>query len=161
MTSTKRDELKPCPLCGKEAHLQFNGATTLHHDVCVMCSHCGLTTKWFKGIDKVQEAIKLWNTRPSAGGLSVIKSLLCQFEGEYLTLEIINKIVGEIDSSQTQSEQDGEGEAVKELVEALKSLTDDEPCSFDHHGYCQTHFSGSSPCLNAEALKLISKHNSK
>ena len=41
------------------------------------------------------------------------------------------------------------------LVKALESLIDDEECSSDHHGYCQTHFSGSSPCLMAEARKTL------
>ena len=44
---------------------------------------------------------------------------------------------------------------LKPYVEALHSLTDDDECSLDHHGYCQTHFSGSSPCLNKTALDLI------
>lgn len=77
MSTERVEELRECPLCGKEAHLQFNGATTFHHDVCVMCSPCGLTTKWFKGMDKVQEAIKLWNTRKPEGDLrGAVKHLL-------------------------------------------------------------------------------------
>lgn len=47
--------------------------------------------------------------------------------------------------------------AAPELLEACKSLVDDEKCRFDHHGYCQTHFSGSSPCLNQLAKQAIAK----
>lgn len=48
---------------------------------------------------------------------------------------------------------------VKLLVEALESLIDDEECSFDHHGYCQTHFSGSSPCVMDMARKTLKRAN--
>lgn len=41
------------------------------------------------------------------------------------------------------------------LVQGLIGLIDYEACSFDHHGYCQTHFSGSSPCLMVEARKAL------
>ena len=44
-----------------------------------------------------------------------------------------------------------------EVVEALRGLVDDEECSFDHHGYCQTHFSGSMPCLMEKARKALKK----
>lgn len=32
------------------------------------------------------------------------------------------------------------------LRDALRALVDDEPCSFDHHGYCQVHGPGGIPC---------------
>lgn len=34
----------------------------------------------------------------------------------------------------------------KEQWKLLESLVDDEPCSYDHHGYCQTHFLHAKPC---------------
>lgn len=33
----------------------------------------------------------------------------------------------------------------KEIVDMLEPLLDDDTCSFDHHGYCQTHYGGSQP----------------
>jgi hypothetical protein len=47
------------------------------------------------------------------------------------------------------------------LVKALESLVDEEECSFDHHGYCQTHFSGSSPCVMEEARKVLAPFQKK
>ena len=44
----------------------------------------------------------------------------------------------------------------KELVEALESYVDDEPCSFDHHGDCQTHYG--SPCRNEKAIAEIKEN---
>lgn len=32
--------------------------------------------------------------------------------------------------------------AVDALRPLLEALTDDEPCTLDHHGYCQTHWGG-------------------
>lgn len=37
------------------------------------------------------------------------------------------------------------------LREVLFGFIDDEPCWYDHHGYCQAHFSGEIPCYMAEA----------
>lgn len=42
------------------------------------------------------------------------------------------------------------------LVEALKAYIDDEPCSFDHHGFCQTH-SLSQPCRNEKAKQALAQ----
>lgn len=41
------------------------------------------------------------------------------------------------------------------LREMLDGFIDDEPCTFDHHGYCQTHFSGATPCYMAEARAYL------
>lgn len=48
-------------------------------------------------------------------------------------------------------------ERVTALRLALRDLLDaigDEPCRFDHHGYCQAHFV-SSPCEVADARRLL------
>lgn len=45
-------------------------------------------------------------------------------------------------------------EEVTALRLALDDLVDDEPCSFDHHGYCQAHSLG-KPCSNATAKALL------
>ena len=42
------------------------------------------------------------------------------------------------------------------LVDALKAFVDDEECSFDHHGYCQTH-GVTKPCINAEARAVLNE----
>lgn len=47
-----------------------------------------------------------------------------------------------------------------ELLEALRNFVDDEPCCFDHHGYCQTH-GVSQPCINEIAKKAIAKVEGK
>lgn len=44
---------------------------------------------------------------------------------------------------------------LKRCREALDSLIDDDDCRFDHHGYCQTHFSGSSPCVMETARQAL------
>ena len=40
------------------------------------------------------------------------------------------------------------------LAELLETHTDDDECSFDHHGYCQTHF-GDNPCRNVLAKHVL------
>lgn len=49
---------------------------------------------------------------------------------------------------------DEAADRIEELEAALRSLIDDEPCWYDHHGYCQAH-GLSSPCEMAEARKLL------
>lgn len=42
------------------------------------------------------------------------------------------------------------------MREALEGLVDGGPCDhLDHHGVCQTHSMGDTPCANAEALKAL------
>jgi hypothetical protein len=44
-----------------------------------------------------------------------------------------------------------------ELRELLQDLIDPDPCSFDHHGYCQAHgwMSTSPRCPHARAKELL------
>ncbi len=73
--------------------------------------------------------------------------------GDYCTIEeVVNKVKEVSLSRYSPGRQE---ERIKELEEALESLTDDEACSLDHHGYCQTHFSGSAPCVMAEAKRVL------
>jgi hypothetical protein len=44
------------------------------------------------------------------------------------------------------------------LREALKGLIDDEPCWYDHHGYCQAHYV-SNPCEMAIARAALETNN--
>lgn len=39
----------------------------------------------------------------------------------------------------------------------LLELTDDEPCSYDHHGYCQTHWLHERPCPNERVRALLNQ----
>lgn len=55
------------------------------------------------------------------------------------------------------NEYESDKEIIKELVEALEGIVDHDLCSFDHHGYCQTHFSGSLPCLMNKARQILEK----
>ena len=43
------------------------------------------------------------------------------------------------------------------LVELLRDFTDPDPCSFDHHGYCQAHgwLTGERPCPHDRAKRLL------
>jgi hypothetical protein len=47
-------------------------------------------------------------------------------------------------------------EAAEEMYEALTYLVDDDPCQFDHHGNCQTHYLGNL-CGVAMAKKALAK----
>jgi hypothetical protein len=45
---------------------------------------------------------------------------------------------------------------ISKLRDALEWFTDDDPCEFDHHGYCQTHGSlHDGPCGMRVAIDLI------
>ena len=44
---------------------------------------------------------------------------------------------------------------IEKLEAALAGLIDDEPCWYDHHGYCQAHFI-TSPCEMAIARAALS-----
>jgi hypothetical protein len=47
-------------------------------------------------------------------------------------------------------------ECNRELVRALEGLVDDEPCRYDHHGYCQTHRLN-NPCEMQVARAALKK----
>lgn len=50
----------------------------------------------------------------------------------------------------------------EQLLKAAQDTTDPNPCgNFDHHGYCQEHSSGKSPCYMGtlkEAIAATEKH---
>lgn len=53
-------------------------------------------------------------------------------------------------------------EQLKELLkgcrEVIYNLIDDEPCCFDHHGYCQTHgWMSVDICSNEQGKELLTK----
>ena len=42
------------------------------------------------------------------------------------------------------------------LVETLTAVVDDDPCEFDHHGYCQTHgWMYAEPCPTAKLQAML------
>ena len=44
------------------------------------------------------------------------------------------------------------------VVPVLEELADDEPCTLDHHGYCQMHgLPQPGPCPDGEAQKFIAE----
>lgn len=51
--------------------------------------------------------------------------------------------------------------ALNEAIELLEDQLDDEPCSYDHHGYCQTHWGGTDEdptlCGMKRSKKVIEK----
>lgn len=46
---------------------------------------------------------------------------------------------------------------VQELLSLLSELTDDMPCRYDHHGYCQSHWLHVKPCPNDRARLILSR----
>lgn len=46
------------------------------------------------------------------------------------------------------------------LVSLVAELTDSEPCRYDHHGYCQTHYLHERPCPHERAKEVltVAKH---
>lgn len=44
---------------------------------------------------------------------------------------------------------------IAEARKLLEGFVDDEPCSYDHHGYCQTRAQCTDKCLNAEAKSFL------
>lgn len=48
-------------------------------------------------------------------------------------------------------------------VELLRSLVDDDPCWFDHHGGCQAHgylsLEPGQKCPHAEAKEILAAHD--
>ena len=53
----KVTNLKPCPICGHKGKLW----QAYDESFCVQCSHCGLTSDFFKVPDEAKFA---WNRRP-------------------------------------------------------------------------------------------------
>ena len=47
-------------------------------------------------------------------------------------------------------------DTLRQARELLADLVDDEPCRFDHNGYCQAHYC-SSPCINARAQAFLAE----
>lgn len=49
---------------------------------------------------------------------------------------------------------------IGELLQLLWQLTDDDTCSLDHHGYCQTHgwFDDWIKCANARARAILKEY---
>lgn len=52
---------------------------------------------------------------------------------------------------------------VQELKKIITDLTDPDPCSFDHHGYCQAHgwFDVEPKCPHARAKEIIAKRQGR
>lgn len=56
MISKDRIELKNCPCCDGEAYF----GSDVRHQYRVICSNCGVTTKWYHS---AEEAANAWNKR--------------------------------------------------------------------------------------------------
>jgi len=70
--------------------------------------------------------------------------------------ERISDLVAWLASLDTTEEPSGlraDNERLRAIVTQLAD-SDDEPCVYDHHGYCQTHLVG-KPCLIAAARETI------
>jgi hypothetical protein len=47
---------------------------------------------------------------------------------------------------------------LKEAIEIIKDFIDEEPCNYDHHGYCQSHnWLSDSECPHKRAKSFIAK----
>lgn len=66
-------------------------------------------------------------------------------------------------AAQNPTSNNNESDAIalyKEAVTLLMAYVDDEECSFDHHGYCQTHgWFEKSECINKQSKRCIEKLN--
>jgi len=51
-------------------------------------------------------------------------------------------------------ERDEADTRVIELEKLVEELRDDDPCYYDHHGYCQAHSLDPAPCPHERAAKL-------
>jgi len=61
MSEILKDLLKPCPLCGGEAEIQFS---YYFRYARIFCKKCGLSTPDFRGDDDgKKKLIELWNNR--------------------------------------------------------------------------------------------------
>jgi hypothetical protein len=61
-------------------------------------------------------------------------------------------LIAELTERRAAAERDAA--RIAELEGALTGVVDDEPCWYDHHGYCQAHFV-TSPCEMAEARAAL------
>lgn len=68
------DNLKPCPFCGGEAHMQERGTEEGERMVfCCACASCGASVEgleWVErdglpGFETEAQAIEAWNRRPA------------------------------------------------------------------------------------------------
>lgn len=57
----------------------------------------------------------------------------------------------------SQSPSSSEAGVTSEALDILRDMHDEEPCHFDHHGYCQEHtwLTSSAPCPHGRAQKLF------
>ena len=42
-----------------------------------------------------------------------------------------------------------------ELLELLAAIVDEDPCQYDHHGYCQSHGLFSKPCPHERVNAIL------
>lgn len=47
------------------------------------------------------------------------------------------------------------------LLDLIAELSDDEACSYDHHGYCQTHNLQEKPCPHERAQQILAAMEAK
>lgn len=47
------------------------------------------------------------------------------------------------------------------LTEILEELVDDDPCWYDHHGYCQAHWLHEAPCPVERAKEFLANKSEK
>lgn len=54
-------------------------------------------------------------------------------------------------------------EPLDQAISIIKDLIDDEPCRFDHHGYCQSHgwMATWPPCPQKRAKEFLEEFNNK
>jgi len=102
---------------------------------------------------EIEKARKELNSYPfnykaimGENGFNALQTALKVFEEyEKLKVHFEDHKIGDILEVYEQTER---------YRELLERFIDDESCSFDHHGYCQTH-GVTKPCINQEAKEAL------
>ena len=72
------------------------------------------------------------------------------FNDDYFDVKVAKQAILDWHNKQTESLY----ELLDEVVEPM-----DDDCSYDHHGYCQSHFLHDNPCPYARAKALVAERN--
>ena len=72
------------------------------------------------------------------------------------TIGDIKKLKQFLSEELALAKEEGAREEIEKAAKVIERLVDDDDCTFDHHGYCQTHY-GDNPCRNKVGLEYLSQ----
>lgn len=82
---------------------------------------------------------------------------VCQ-QGNYYSVPLDSRIFKTIRAALQTPSDTALRESHDRMLEFVKYHVDDEPCSFDHHGYCQTHgYFEKGECINKQMKQAITE----